>query len=69
MRALGGIVSAGFFAYIGGRLASLALLIFSTALRGYPLLLFYYLYFNHFTPFPHVAARNLAVRLKDFVAA
>jgi hypothetical protein len=66
--ALGGIVAAGFFAYIRGRLASLAHLFFSTALRGNPPLLLYHLYLHHFTLFPHIAASNLAVRLKDFVA-
>jgi hypothetical protein len=51
--ALGGIVAAGFFAYIRGRLASLAHLFFSTALRGNPPLLFYHLHVHHFTLFTH----------------
>jgi hypothetical protein len=46
----------------------LSALIFSTALRGNPPLLLYHLYLHHFTLFPHIAASNLAVRLKDFVA-
>jgi hypothetical protein len=58
-----------FFAYIEKRVASLAYLIFPTALRGNPPLLFYRLCFHHFTLSTHIAASNLAVRLKDFVVA
>ena len=51
------------------RLESLAYSIFSTALRGNPPLLFYRLYFHHFTLSTHIAASKFAVRLKNFVVA